>query len=671
MSDSLYRGRIQDLARQLREQLTARFQEKLPRTEAIITNVTRDAAGRATSATATIDGVAAQTVAIDHGASIAAGDTWLVRNTAGATLPHWEAERRLRAAAEVQAPDNLPTLPTPTGLQALAGLYDYKLGAGWRAYIRLTWLGIGAQYGVMGYEVNYMPNVAMVVSATLATDRHPTTLLDGAVTDSQTAIPRDADAAGYEDDFPSFGRIQIESEKIDYTTVTTGAGDSGTGTGAAGSLTDGTKTWTVDAWIGYLLTDSADAVFLVADNTATVLTVSGTPASGAYTIKPCFSGCTRGAGGTTPAAHADDTGAGSLSVGVVLSGLQPDTDYNVRVRAKSSGAALSGWTAWTSVSVPADDGAPATPTGMAYENTGNTTMRLSWTANTEPDLSHYVIQTGYVTGSYTDTLSLSQAWMDLVSIYRDVYWRVKAVDLVGNESDYCAEQTGVALVLADPELLNTQFEEGDTGPDHWTLADTTNVTTTWTMDAGYKMFESDPDNYGIQVAIGAGSGADAWFTALESDIFAIQSGVQYFPPGFLVYQSSLSAPYNQLAVTVYQYSDGGGTPAAEPYQRFELDYSNEWRNPGSLGVPYYSVPGTSDVSHVSLAFEVQTLATYAQTIYLDWAQFDPEEGLRAEDIEHGDLDGLTADDHLQYGLVEFSATEPAGARAGTLWVVEV
>ena len=670
MSDSFYRGRIQELARQLRDNLTGTFQERQARTEAVITSVTRDAAGRATSATATIDGVASQPVAIDHGARIAPGDTWLVRNTAGATLPHWEAERRLRAAAEAQAVDSLPTLPTPTGLQALTGLEQLVAGAAWTAYIRLSWLGIGPQYGVMDYEVNYMTNVAMVIGATTVTDRQPTILLDGAIDDSQTAIPRDADAAGYEDDFPSFGRIQIESEKVDYTTVTTGAGDSGTGTGAAGSLTDGTKSWDTNEWADYLLTDSGSNVFVIASNTDTVLTVVGTPATGAYTIKPCFSGCTRGAAGTTPAAHDDNTGVGALSVGVTLAGLLPATDYNVRVRAKSVGGALSAWTAWVSITAASDTTAPAVPTGMAYLNTGNTTMRLTWDANTETDLSHYVIETGYVPGSYTSTVALSQNWMDLVSVWRDVYWHVKAVDRVGNESAYCAEQTGVALVLADPELLNKQFEDGDTSPDHWTLDDATYVTTTWTLDAGWKMWPSDPDNYGIQVAIGAGTGDDAWFTALESDIFAIQSGVLYFPPGFYVYQSALSAPYNKLAITIYQYSDGGGTPAMEPYQRFEIDYSNEWRNPGYLGVPYYNVPGTSDVTHVSLAFEVHTLATYAQTIYLDVAQFDPEEGAR-EDMSHSDLTDLDADDHLQYGLIEFSETEPASPRAGMLWVVVV
>lgn len=61
--------------------------------------------------------------------------------------------------------------------------------------------------------------------------------------------------------------------------------DSGTGTGAAGSLTDGTKAWTANQWVGSTLTDSTNAEFSILSNTATALAVSGTPASGAYTIK--------------------------------------------------------------------------------------------------------------------------------------------------------------------------------------------------------------------------------------------------------------------------------------------------------------------------------------------------------------------------------------------------
>ncbi|MFA5636352.1 MAG: hypothetical protein WC977_10685, partial [Anaerovoracaceae bacterium] len=289
MSDDPY---TRELARRFVENLEAKFQARQMTTEAVITSVARDAAGRAIGATAIINGVSGQTVAIDHGMRITSGDVWEVSNRAGATIPRWVAERRLKAAPEAQAPDALPTLPTPTGLQVLSSLYRQPADGEWRAYLRCSWLTIGHQYRAMGYDVQYMSGSPETLTTIVAADRQPTTLLDGAIDDSQTSIPRDPDAAGYQDDFPSFGRVQVGSEKIDYLNVTTGTGDSGAaGTGDAGMLTDAGKAWTPDEWAGYALTDSAGDVFLVESNTATVLTVSGTPASGAYTIKPCFSGC--------------------------------------------------------------------------------------------------------------------------------------------------------------------------------------------------------------------------------------------------------------------------------------------------------------------------------------------------------------------------------------------
>lgn len=54
---------------------------------------------------------------------------------------------------------------------------------------------------------------------------------------------------------------------------------------ALNSLTDSTKAWTADAYINHVLIDSANTVFTITDNTATVLTVAGSPASGAYRIR--------------------------------------------------------------------------------------------------------------------------------------------------------------------------------------------------------------------------------------------------------------------------------------------------------------------------------------------------------------------------------------------------
>lgn len=56
------------------------------------------------------------------------------------------------------------------------------------------------------------------------------------------------------------------------------------GVGSLNTLTDSGKGWTVSAYVGQVLVDSAGSVFLISANDATTLTVSGTPASGAYSI---------------------------------------------------------------------------------------------------------------------------------------------------------------------------------------------------------------------------------------------------------------------------------------------------------------------------------------------------------------------------------------------------
>ncbi len=61
--------------------------------------------------------------------------------------------------------------------------------------------------------------------------------------------------------------------------------EAGTGTGALNSLTDSTKAWKTNQWAGFVLVDSAASTFLIQSNTATVATVIGTPATGAYTIR--------------------------------------------------------------------------------------------------------------------------------------------------------------------------------------------------------------------------------------------------------------------------------------------------------------------------------------------------------------------------------------------------
>lgn len=71
-----------------------------------------------------------------------------------------------------------------------------------------------------------------------------------------------------------------EGDVIVWTTF----GDTGTGTGASGSLTDSTKSWITNQWVEWWLIDKNIADFVIDANTTTALTVSGTPTTGTYYI---------------------------------------------------------------------------------------------------------------------------------------------------------------------------------------------------------------------------------------------------------------------------------------------------------------------------------------------------------------------------------------------------
>src|SRR3990170_2206138 len=64
-------------------------------------------------------------------------------------------------------------------------------------------------------------------------------------------------------------------------------GDIGSnGNGSLNALTDSTKSWTTNQWGGFKLKDNEGEVFVITANSATKLTVSGTPADGPYIIYP-------------------------------------------------------------------------------------------------------------------------------------------------------------------------------------------------------------------------------------------------------------------------------------------------------------------------------------------------------------------------------------------------
>jgi hypothetical protein len=216
---------------------------------ASIETLTRDAAQRIVGATASIDGMAGQALSIDVGAPIAIGESYLVRNEGSATSPAWRVVQRLQSSQFIPGQDT-PTLPAPTNLDIESGLYDVVGDGTWRAWIFVSWLTIGAEFGSCDYEVQYKTNADVPPMSIQVKDTKPVTTLPRGIGAAGTLLPRGPEPSEDEMyDFPFRGRIRVDIEQIDYNYVTDGEGDYDiTGTGGTNSFTVSGAGWTIDEW---------------------------------------------------------------------------------------------------------------------------------------------------------------------------------------------------------------------------------------------------------------------------------------------------------------------------------------------------------------------------------------------------------------------------------------
>lgn len=112
--------------------------------------------------------------------------------------------------------------------------------------------------------------------------------------------------------------------------------------------------------------------------------------------------------------------------------------YNVRVRSLTRNGGYSDWTS-TTVDIPNDSTAPATPTGLTATG-GAGSVTLDWTGNTENDLAGYEVYENSSNDSGTATkiasVSADQFTRGGVSGGVTLYYWVKAYDFSGNVSDF-------------------------------------------------------------------------------------------------------------------------------------------------------------------------------------------------------------------------------------------
>ena len=461
------------------------FQSRRQRGRAVVNQVVRDNGGRTVGALASIDGSSDQPILIDHGQAMTTGDVFVVVNDGTASVPQWRTIRRVQSAAAIPQSGELPSLPTVTGFELYTGAVIGAPGIPVMPWVGCSWdiLDSAMWGGHMDYEVEYSDDANINNPLSQRVNyQQPTTFLQFDIQPTDTIIPRTPYAGGIHDfdKFPWKGKLSIRNEFISYEAATSQYSWYGeNGISSEGMLIDQSQNWPVNFLADYVLIDSNGDMFLIIGNDEQAVFYTGTAASGAYYIYPCFSGCSRGIEGTTAQAHAGGDAIISESAGIRIGLFGPGLTYQFRVRALRYDGAVSGWTPWQSIAVHQDNIAPPTPEGFTVTSTMYGIL-LEWTGPTIvscPDLIGFWIWESddaagtnerfrSAIGPRTDALVFTNSFND------NKYYCIQAIDSSGNASAKTERLPGKKQATVGVNMLpNADFEiVDDVGtPLYWFL----------------------------------------------------------------------------------------------------------------------------------------------------------------------------------------------------------
>ena len=122
---------------------------------------------------------------------------------------------------------------------------------------------------------------------------------------------------------------------------------------------------------------------------------------------------------------------------------------NVKLRALDAEGKKSDWCSVASITSARDTTAPAVPTGLAVTGLFQTIM-CKWNSNTEADFKEYILQ--YDTNSNfsaakTIRTGTNNAVIKDLNVNTTYYIRLAAIDLSGNQSDWCASVSASTVKL--------------------------------------------------------------------------------------------------------------------------------------------------------------------------------------------------------------------------------
>ena len=163
------------------------------------------------------------------------------------------------------------------------------------------------------------------------------------------------------------------------------------------------------------------------------------------------------------------------------------------------------------------DAPPAAPTGLTA-TPGDQQITLTWSPNSEADLSHYVVYQSTTSG-FTPSSSDSVGRVDKpdttftatdLTNGTTYFYRITAVDEAGNESGYSVQVIATPMILASTKIAFASKRDGDwdvyiMNPDGSGVTNITNTSTNesvprWSPDGSQIAFTSNRDgDYDIHV----------------------------------------------------------------------------------------------------------------------------------------------------------------------------
>ena len=223
---------------------------------------------------------------------------------------------------------------------------------------------------------------------------------------------------------------------------------------------------------------------------------------------------------------------------------------------------------------PRDTSPPGAPTGLSVTAIGDRLVRLSWTANTEPDVDSYNVYRSTAPGSgyariATGVTGVTIVTYDDTTVFNGIpyYYRVTAVDTSGNESPYSDDEASGTPLDSDPPDAPTGI---------YATAGDSEIIIDWIDNTEY-----DLDNYRVYRST--------------------TSGFTPGPPTFI------------NSVTSSEYTDSGLTNGTTYYYRIKAEDTSS-----NLSQPSDQVSATpSDLTPPSTPTNLTATASDGQ-VELDW-----------------------------------------------------